>query len=770
MRPLVVTRRLMPAMLLIGMVGVAQAQPAGGWPKSIITASGTVINLYEPQVLSYADGQVKSRSVISVQDDPDNDPVFGVVWTTAKVMRDAEGQNLEIKSVNVDKVRIPEDENRADNDFISAAMEVYYPWVVKSVPEASVQSSLALGQEEERISRDSTAPGPKVYVSTVPTALVLIDGPPRLEHNERWGVDAVVNSRNVIVRGKDSLYYLYYAMRWYVAVNATGPFGTQGVKVTRELRKINRDLLKAARKSDAPLDEIDMDVRRIIVSTEPAVLIQTDGTPQKTAMPRTSLYRIDNSDNAIFYDNNTAYYYAEAGNSWYRSHWLKDGADWQPIRKVDMPADILLSGSKTDGWAEATKQRMDQYVPQTSRVDRRVTTTVDYDGAPRFKPILGTHLEYATNTCGIVFRAHGQYYALDNGVWFIASSPLGIWRVSDDRPAGLELIPPLYRVYKAKFVYVYQTAAEYVVEGYLPGYDDIPADGCALTTSYDNDWTDQAWGYDLGCVFGWGGDWIYGYYRFDRLNRYYGYMVYSGKQPGWRHKEYGPWSRSKGGGANGGGVGGGNPGGGSGGGSGGWSNGGIRSGWSLRGLPHPPGGWNQRTGGTGRYLTTGYAWRGSEAGRRPGGSATGYGVGGSTAGRGVAGELMSGGNGGSGVASGYVLRGLPSAGNGARGYSGGNSTSRGGYSGSGPGSGSGSIFSGGSRGFSGGGGGSRGSTGGSSSRGSSGGGSVSRSGSGFSGGGGHTGGGSSGGGHTSGGSSGGGGGGGHSGGGAGAHH
>src|ERR1700730_1387547 len=198
MRPLLVTRRLTLAMLLFGMVSVAQAQnqsqataqiqaqPTDGWPKSIITASGTVINLYEPQVLSYADGQVKSRSVISVQDDPDNDPVFGVAWTTAKVMRDPQGQDLQIKSVNVDRVRIPEDEDRADNDFISAAMEVYYPWVVKSLPEASVRSSLALGKEEERISRDTAVPGPKVYVSTVPTALILIDGQPRFEHNERW--------------------------------------------------------------------------------------------------------------------------------------------------------------------------------------------------------------------------------------------------------------------------------------------------------------------------------------------------------------------------------------------------------------------------------------------------------------------------------------------------------------------------------------------------------------------------------------------------------
>jgi len=635
----------------------AQVQSQTDWPKSILTSGGTVINLYQPQVLSYSGTILKSRSVISVQDDGEGDPVFGVAWTTAKVTHDESGNELLIQSVSVDQLRIPDDTNRADNNYISAVMEVYFPSLVKSLPESEVRSSIITGREEEAISGDTSIAGPKVYFATGPTALVLIDGQPRLEMNERWGLNVVANSRNVIVQGKNGKYYLYVGLCWYSAPSSTGPYTARRVFLTKELRKIQQDLLKAARKADVPLDAADATARRIIVSTVPAVLIRTDGKPEVEEVAGTSIYQVKNAEDFLYYDKKSDAYYAKAGGSWYSVPSLKGGKDneeWRPVAKVDLPVEILLA---MDGAANAG----DEYVPQTSRVDRGVTTTVDYDGPPRFKPIIGTNLEYATNTCSIVFRYIGQYYALDNGVWFIAGSPLGIWRVSDSRPSGLELITMLYRVYRAKFVYIYQTAPDYVYEGYLPGYDDVPADGCALAASYDNDWNDVAWGFDLDFVFGWGGGWLNSYYRFDRLNSYYGHMVYEGKRPGWHAKEYGPWA-----------------------------------GWVLRGgvRPHPPGGWSQRTGGMGRYVGIGYGAPGS---------------GGGTA-------LASGSGSGSGSAR--VLHGLPSGGSGSRGYvsggsgarssqnaySGGGSRSGGGGSSSGGSGGGGHVSSGGGGGGSGGGG------------------------------------------------------------------
>jgi hypothetical protein len=89
--------KLTPMAVVLAMSGVvvcrAQAQEQmqiqpqirAEWPKSIVTAGGTVVNLFQPQVLSYSNNLVKSRSVISVQAVGADDPVFGVAWMTDSV-------------------------------------------------------------------------------------------------------------------------------------------------------------------------------------------------------------------------------------------------------------------------------------------------------------------------------------------------------------------------------------------------------------------------------------------------------------------------------------------------------------------------------------------------------------------------------------------------------------------------------------------------------------------------------------------------------------
>jgi hypothetical protein len=622
-----------------------QAATQAEWPKSITTASGAVINLYQPQVLSYSGELVKSRSVISVKEAGVDDLVFGTVWTTATVTPDAAGRQLDIKSVRVDQLRIPDDTDRAENDFISAAMEVYIPWVVRSIPAAEVQQSLELGNQEKALAVDTGVARVKILFATKPTALVLIDGEPRLEWNEHWEMDAVVNTRNVIVKDTSGKYYLYGGMRWYVAPSATGPYTALQGSRGRKLRRITIDLKWAALKNGAPIDDWDAPVDRILVRTEPTLLVQLDGKQKFKAIPGTSLSYIANDPENIFLDRSTQSYYVPIGNQWYATRDLKDSAGWRAVERAQLPVDLLLAMDGAVGASShaentiAKAARLDEEVPQVAMVDREATTTVDYSGAPRFKPILGTQLEYATNTCSIVLDDHGVYYALDNGVWFVAGSPLGVWRVSDIRPMGVELIPRRYPAYRAKFVYIYQTAPAYVYEGYLPGYDAGLPDGCALAEAYDQDWMDVAWGYDLDYVFGWGGGWYIGYYRFDKRDRYYGHMAYTRKGPHWYEKFEGPWAKG-GGAARSGGAGGAR------------SGGVVKGGWVVKSGVHarPPGGWGQRTGGFEHYTGARGGYSGGGAVARGGYSGGGGSVHVSSGGGG--GGFAGGGGGGGHVSSG----------------------------------------------------------------------------------------------------------------------
>lgn len=596
---------------------------ASVWPKTINTVTGTIIHLYSPQILAYSGDSVQSRQVISLQGASNREPVFGVAWTTARVVADADHKVLTIEAVKVERLSIPGDDDKVDHDLISFAIATNTPRVVKTMTVAEVQSSLRLGQQEAALAKDPAVVAPKVYFATEPTALVLIDGDPVLVKNEKWGLNFVKNTRNVIVQDKDGRFYLYGGGFWYVAPAATGPYSLAGKGVSPMQRKIERDLEKAARKSDVPFFDAEMELNHIIVSTVPAVLVQFDGKPVAKAMPYSSIFYVKNSDYPVFFDTATSRYYVQYSSNWFTADSLYNSNRWSLISKVDLPAELLVSlagwdwGDEGPVAARVAKRKdvvinaaMEEQVPQTARVDRTITTSVDYDGDPRFEPIVGTSLEYATNTCSIVFKYNDAYYALDNGIWFIAGSALGAWKVSDVRPEGVELIPRKYRVYRAKFVYIYQTTPTAVYEGYLPGYEESPVDGCGMAVAYDQDWSSTVWSYDLDFVFDWGFGFLNGYYRYDPWNYYYGYMVYGGRNPGWRWKAYGPGTKN----------GGGSPGGGSGGGYAGGGKpyvgphgvpvspapgNGIQP--RIGVPPHPPGGWGLRTqnvGYSGVVVTT----------------------------------------------------------------------------------------------------------------------------------------------------------------------
>jgi len=73
------------------------------------------------------------------------------------------------------------------------------------------------------------------------------------------------------------------------------------------------------------------------------------------------------------------------------------------------------------GTEQAKEAVIANQIPQTATVQRSQTKlTVSYDGAPQLSPIVGTSMEYAINTSSEVIHAAGRYYAVNNGIWFVA--------------------------------------------------------------------------------------------------------------------------------------------------------------------------------------------------------------------------------------------------------------------------------------------------------------------------------------------------------------
>ena len=139
---------------------------------------------------------------------------------------------------------------------------------------------------------------------------------------------------------------------------------------------------------------------------------------------------------------------------------------------------------------QATDALLDAAVPQTAAIrrDAGANLTVAYDGPPQFQPIPQCPgLTYATNTPVSVLAFSGTLYCCHQAVWYQAAAAAGPWTVSTTVPDVIYSIPPQNPLYNATYVHVYDAQAEYVDEGYTPGYTGTYADGPTVVdgTGYD---------------------------------------------------------------------------------------------------------------------------------------------------------------------------------------------------------------------------------------------------------------------------------------------
>jgi hypothetical protein len=102
----------------------------------------------------------------------------------------------------------------------------------------------------------------------------------------------------------------------------------------------------------------------------------------------------------------------------------------------DSPVENVLAN--VPGTAEAEEAVVPNSIAQTATVNLRSTTLSPasiFDGAPQRKPIGGTSLHYLPNSSVpvIMVNAH-SYYAVQAGVWFVATTPPGPWAVAATAP------------------------------------------------------------------------------------------------------------------------------------------------------------------------------------------------------------------------------------------------------------------------------------------------------------------------------------------------
>jgi hypothetical protein len=535
---------LIPLFCGLFVAGMAQAQSgpqtASGqeWPRSFTTDDGTVIKIFQPQPESFSDNVLKSRWAISVLQNGKQDPVFGTFWSVANVETDRDNRRVIIQSVKVPNVKFPgqTDENFTIN--LKTVLESNLPQVAGDLSLDEILASLDQNMEEKKLSKDLNTAAPRIIYTNQPSILVQMDGQPKLQPNQEWGLDVVVNSPFTIVRPANGSFYLYGGKHWYSAQSATGPYSPAG-NIPGSLQVVQNSVDQANSANAGYVDSAgaaqDNSISNIIVSTSPAELIQTSGPASWSPIAGTNLSYASNSPNDIFQDQGSGQYYVLISGRWYNSGTLNGG--WHYVASNALPPDFarIPEGSPKDNvlasvaGTEASREAvMDAQIPQTAKVDRNsATADVQYNGEPQFAPVQGTDMQYATNSPNNVIQDRGKYYTVDNGVWFEGNTPNGPWSVATERPEDVDQIPPTSPLYNTKYVYIYDVTPDYVYTGYTPGYLNTYVYGGTVvygTGYYYNPWwggyyypRPWTWGFNVcynpwigwGLGYGFGSGWFH---------------------------------------------------------------------------------------------------------------------------------------------------------------------------------------------------------------------------------------------------------------------
>src|SRR5499433_878664 len=536
------------------------------WPKTIKEGS-TTFTLYQPQLDSWDGYSFEAHAACSVLVAGNKDPDFGVIEITANTQVDRLSRTVHFSNVQVKKASFPSSPNSA-----AWYQEGFQAMVAAGNSTMSLDRLQAMLSIENALKMARSVPvknDPPVIVFSPRTAvLVSIDG------NATWGpvpgtsFERVINSRDLILLDdKSGKYYIHVFDGFVQAPALTGPW-TLAKTVPNGANQAARELSKqrVIDLMNGPADKklsLKTAVPDVIVATTPTEIIISDGAPDWAPLPGTNLLYVKNTTGNVFKDLNNQNTYVLVTGRWFQASDL--AGPWQYVPGTSLPPDffkipddspkenVKAAIPKT---AQAQEAVIANEIPQTATVYRaKAKFTPVINGAPDLKPIPDTSLMYVFNSPNpIIMASQYEWYGVENGVWFTASSVQGPWVVATSIPAAIYSIPPSSPLYYVTYVKIYDVTPQYVAVGYTPGYMGtvVTTDGVVvygtgynyvpyigttvwypppLTYGYAANptwtpWTGWALGFGFGWAMGaaWGSSCCWGY----AAAPYWGAMPYGG--------------------------------------------------------------------------------------------------------------------------------------------------------------------------------------------------------------------------------------------------
>ncbi|HKQ23676.1 MAG TPA: hypothetical protein VJT81_04435 [Burkholderiales bacterium] len=517
-------------------VSVVVAPSMLPWPTQISARDSRFV-VYQPQFDKWESDRLDGRAAVAVYAQADEQPSsFGMVWISARAETNRADGIVTIRDLVITKADFPTATDRSGEylEFLRQQLAAK-SW---QVPVERLQTDMAIDRAAQQAGNQPLRNDPpKIIFSERAAILVPIDGEPVLREVPGTRLQRIVNTRALILydpalnNPAAARYYLYVIDHWRQAQHLAGPWSAS-TNPAADLEKARQLAVK-----DDQVDLLDDDVEDgepidasavVYVSTEPAELLQIEGPAQYAPIQDTQLLYVTNSPNRIFLDLRTASHYVLLSGRWYRARTLQRGP-WEYVAAGKLPGDFALIPpdhpsaavrAAVAGTPQAREAVIANSVPQVATVTRSAASLeITYDGEPVFQPIEGTPLQSAANAPVPVIRvSEGSFYALDNGVWFTAGSPLGAWSVASSVPAVIYSIPRGSPLHYVTYVRIYDSTPEVVYVGYTPGYvgSYVSSD---FVVVYGSGWHYRpwigtvwysppvTWGFGFGIVYNWWNPW-----------------------------------------------------------------------------------------------------------------------------------------------------------------------------------------------------------------------------------------------------------------------
>jgi hypothetical protein len=511
-----------------------------GWPREKYS-NGTRLIIYQPQVDDWKNFQdLTWRMAVSLTPKGGKEAV-GVVEMKGNTDVDNVAKVVVITNPEVTGTYFPsmdqatkEKMEQSFKTFVPPTISISLHRLIASVPKQETPTGVQLNNDP-----------PKIFVGYRPSILLSVDGEPVLSEVPKTNLKFVVNTQwPLFFDGENSSYYVPVGQQWLTSNSLDGQWSATK-KLPSDMSKVAQDKQWSALKKVIPPPAKSGGVTpAVFYSDKPAEVILFDGQPVYAQIPDTQLTYATNTNSVVFVFTPTQQFYYLTAGRWFSAMDLQ--GPWT-YATPDLPADfakippnspasaILASVPGTD---EAKDAVLLAQVPTTMTVkpaEAQAKVKVEYGGGdPKFEPIKGTSMAYATNTQDKVIKVGDVYYLCLQGVWFMSPNPQGPWTTAKSVPQEIYTIPPSSPVYNVTYV-TQSTNPDGTVQasytaGYLGAFVLGAATGAIIANGSGYWWPPYTYG---------------GYYPYAATygGAYYGTAHYNSATGayGWSQTAYGPY-------------------------------------------------------------------------------------------------------------------------------------------------------------------------------------------------------------------------------------